>query len=97
MDKKNIWPYYIWMYFDIVKDINKNYRRLIKLHGTENHRKIEKIYYEIMEEITQVIPYGYEKKKVKLKYGEGMLELIDNEFSFVEDILNNILKNIIMN
>ncbi len=92
MNNKIIWPYYIWMYFDILKNVNKKYRKLVKLCGKENHRKIEKINYEIMEGITQIIPYGYEKKKLKLKSGEGILELIANDAQFIGEELEKILK-----
>jgi len=91
MNKKIIWPYYIWMYFDILNKANKNYRILIKLSGKNNHKKIEKKYYEIMEEITQIIPCGYEKNRIKLKPKDGILELANN-VSFIKNDFKTILK-----
>ena len=50
MEKTIRWPYYIWMYFDILKKLNSNYRKLNNLDGKNNNRKREELYYEIFEE-----------------------------------------------
>ena len=56
MKNKPIWPGYVWMYFNILNELNLNYKKLNNLEGKKNNNKREKLYYEICEEITQIIP-----------------------------------------
>lgn len=84
MDKKYSWVYYVWMYFDILKKLNINYASLNKLDGLENNRKRELLYYDIVEEITQIIPYKIYKGKLHIRKQEGILELLNYDNNFVE-------------
>ena len=49
MKEKVSWPYYIWMYFNILKKLNSNYRKLNNLDGKHNNKKRELLYYEMFE------------------------------------------------
>lgn len=82
---KIIWPYYIWVYFDILKKLNLNYKKLNKLVGKESNRKREKLYYDMFEEITQLIPYSVSSGKIQINNDKGILELLNGEESFVEE------------
>lgn len=85
MKEKVSWPYYIWMYFNILKKLNSNYRKLNNLDGKHNNKKRELLYYEMFEEITQIIPYKVKGEKIIIRENEGILELLDGELSFVKE------------
>lgn len=91
MKNKPIWPGYVWMYFNILNELNLNYKKLNNLEGKKNNNKREKLYYEICEEITQIIPYKDENGKLILRKKEGILDLLDGEEPFIETFLSNLL------
>lgn len=89
-----MWPGYIWMYFDILNDLNLDLKKLNNLDGKSNNWKREKIYYDIFEKITQLIPYRFineEKGSLKLKEKNGILELLNGDEPFVREYLDNMI------
>ena len=91
MKEKIAWPYYIWMYFNILKKLNSNYRKLNNLDGKHNNNKRELLYYDMFEEITQIIPYRVKGEKIRIRENEGILELLNDELSFVKEYFENML------
>lgn len=90
MEKTIRWPYYIWMYFDILKKLNGNYRKLNNLDGKNNNRKREELYYEIFEEITQIIPCHINDGVLKIR-NQGILELLGDDEKFVKKNLKDMI------
>ena len=91
MRKKVAWPYYIWLYFNILKQLNLNYRKLNNLDGKCNNKKREILYYDMFEEITQIIPYNIKRHKTKIKESNGILELLNGELPFVKKYFDDML------
>lgn len=92
MKKAIRWPYYIWMYFDILKKLNSNYRKLNNLDGKNNNQKREKLYYEIFEEITQIIPCHINDGTLKIR-NQGILELLGDDEKFVKTFLEDMINS----
>lgn len=84
MPKEFIWPYYIWMYFNILKKLNSNLKKLNKLDGKKNNIKREKLYCEMFGEIAQIIPMKIINNKIIIK-NNGILELLDGEEKYVKE------------
>lgn len=93
MDKKYAWAYYVWMYFNILKRLNTNYARLNKLDGLENNRKRELLYYDIIEEIIQIIPCKITDGKLHISKDAGILELVHYKNNFLEKEFEKILND----
>lgn len=76
-NKKDIWIYYIKMYFDILFDLNSTFIKLVSLEGKENNDNREKLYFETFDKISRLIPMksDYESKNVSVNYKSGIIEL----------------------
>ena len=81
------------MYFNILKRLNSNYKKLNNLDGKHNNRKREKLYYEMFEEITQIIPYKIDHGKLIIRNNQGILDLLNDELPFVKDYFVEMLSS----
>ena len=63
-----IWPYYIYVYFDILQKLNIDLKKLNSIDGGhDGNKKRELLYCNIIENITKLIPYSIKDGKEKLK------------------------------
>ena len=83
MKNEFIWPYYIWMYFNILKKLNSNLKRLNRLDGKNNNAKRERLYCEMFGEIVQIIPVEIDHNVTKIR-DKGILELLNGEEKYVK-------------